>query len=500
MYIAESREFINDYLGMGKARERQKNNKKKKANLADIVEEAEELSETIFTMLSKSNIDELHSDSQESALGKKIKAQPIFKYIVKLLDKLRDYPAVYSYFVNEAVTMNIIQNYMKLKGKKLYNTILQRPAVKRYSVTPTVLRETTQEDESYAPDTTELLKFSRKGFLKHHSYMNSKNINSVNLKDSDESSSQTSSLASRSNSRNRFLSFKNKKIGLHSGNLKLREIFEEITNNKPKMQSEDFKGYLSKRYHPNIVDTIFANFNFRLGSFDDYVNEFNKLINASEVKHLEFCFGIFDFNKDKKICFRDAFTALEVRTGNYYDNDLILIVKTFDLKREGKLDKKLRRKSTLSLINERIKKKKKNIFLFLKKDSNNKEKNIFITFKEFCLIKFIGRPQIFSDFLEYTTGYNFLKEKGLLKQIPVVDSRDSEYIIDQMKSNKEFYKIVSRKEKFDYYIKLDSALSLFTNSRREDILKKFKYLQFEEKQKFKVITKNSMIEKLVNFN
>jgi len=500
MYIGENREFINDYFGLGKLRERRRKNKKK-PHLSEIPEEVEDVSETIYSMLSKSNIDDLDSDSQGSAAGKRIKAQPIYKYLLKLLEKLRNHPAVYTYFVNEAVSMKTLQNYMKHKGKSLYNSILQKPVVKRYSVTPTVLREVTQEeDECYIPDIKEPLRFSRKGFLKHRSYMNTKNAGSTHIGDSDESSSQTSSLASRNDSRNRLLSIKTKKIGLHPGNLKLREIFELITNNKPKMTSEDFKGYLSKRYDSSIVDTIFTNFNFRLGSFDDYINEFSKFINSSEVKHLEFCFGIFDFNKDKKICFKDAFTALEVRTGNYYDNDLRLIIETFDLKREGKLDKKLRRKSTLSLINERIKKKRKNIFLYLKKDLNEKEKNIFITFKEFCMVQFIGRPQIFLDFVEYTTGYNFLKEKGLLKQIPMVASRDSEYTIDQMKSNQEFFIFVSRREKFDYYIKLDSALSLFTNSRKEDLLKKFKYLQFEEKQKFKVITKNSMIEKLVNFN
>lgn len=493
MFIGDTRGYIGDFLGLGKASKKHKN---RKPVLDEIIEESENFTETVLTLSDHNNF-ELPNFSDEKKTNKKNdEMQAVCSEYILFLEELKNHPGVYKYFINEAVSMRLLTNYMKLRGKSLFNIFNDRMSFKRNSVTPTKLKDEIQDDESYLSDTIDPPRSIRKGFSQQHHYFKSKKI-TISLKDSDESSSQASSISSYNTGRRRFMSFKNKKIGLHSGNSKLREIFDQITKNKPKMHAEDFKGYLNKRYSHTISDTIFNMFNFRLGSFDDYINELNKLINASEVRHLEFSFSIFDFNRDKHICFKDAFTALEQRTGSFYDNDLRLIVETFDLKREGKLYSKLRRKSTLSLIND--KKKKKNIFKFLKQDMNDKEKNVFLNFKEFCMIKFLGRPQIFVDFIDYATGYNFLKEKGLLKQIPTASSRESEHIIAQMRSNDEFYKLISRKEKFDYYIKLDSSLSLFTNSQKENLLKKFNYLKFDEKLKYKVITKASMIEKLVKF-
>jgi Ca2+-binding EF-hand superfamily protein len=489
----QSLEFINDFLGLGK-NQNQKKKKKAKAALSDIAEESETFTETVLNIETDSHLTFIQDD--EDSFGED-KEKPVSKFLLQFLENLRKHPEVYAFLVNSGVTMKILNNYMKQKGKSLYNFSICKHMMKRYSVTPKRFNtEESVEEESQISDTIIVSKSSRKGFLLPHPYMKSKKISAISLKDSDDSSSQASSIPSSVTPANRFSRFKSKQ-GLQSSNQRLREIFNEITKNKPKLQVEDFKAFLHKRYHSSIVEVINNYFNFRLGSFDDYLNEFNKLINASEIRHLEFCFNIFDFNKDKKICFKDAFNALECRTGNYYDNDLRLLVEMFDLKREGKLNHlKLRRKSTLSLIHERMKRKKKDIFAFLKKDPNEKE-NVFLTFKEFCMIKFSGRPQMFLDIVEYTTGYNFLKERGLLRQIPVVVSRGSEFMINNMHANQEFLKIVSRNEKYDYYVQLESALSLFSASQGDDIIKKFKYLQFEEKLKYKVITKSSMVQKLV---
>lgn len=492
----QSLEFINDFLGLGKTSDKAKR-KKAKVELSQIIEESETFTETVLNLETNTF---LSISNTEDDLDLEEKEKPVSKFIVEFLEDLRRYPTVYTYMVNKAVTMKILNNYMKKKGKSLYNLTISKHMLKRYSVTPKRLAtdEGSFDDTSQISDTITQSRSNRKGFMMPHPYMKSKKISAISLKESDDSSSQASSIPASVTPANRFSRYKSRQ-GLQANNAKLRETFEEITKKRPKMQIEDFKSYLNKRYHPSITETINNSFNFRLGSFDDYLNEFNKLIVASEIRHLEFCFNIFDFNKDKQIDCKDAFTALEHRTGNYYDNDLRLIIEMFDLKKEGKLNSlKLRRKSTLSLINERLKRRKKDIFAFLKRDPNAHE-NIFLTFKEFCLIKFTGRPQFFLDFIEYMTGYNFLKERGLLRQIPVAVSRGSEFVINNMQSNDEYFRTICRNEKYDYYVQLESALNLFSPSQSQDIIKKFKYLQFEEKLKYKVITKSSMVQKLVKF-
>ena len=244
---------------------------------------------------------------------------------------------------------------------------------------------------------------------------------------------------------------------------------------------------------------MMQSFNFKNLLYEDYIIEMSKFINLSENRHLQFCFNIFDFNKDKAICYKDTFTALELRTHNYYDSDLAIIKEMLILKKEGKLDSKmLRRKSTFSLIKEKIAQKR---HITLEKLTPRKEgsETISINFKEFSIIKFDGRPQIIRDFISYTFDYNYLAEKGLLVPQPPHSNKNSETIVVEMNINSNFHEIIRKHDKYEYYCELDAAMALYPQKELESMLKKFKYLQSEDKLKYKVITKESMIAKLVSF-
>ena len=298
-----------------------------------------------------------------------------------------------------------------------------------------------------------------------------------------------------------------KKQTLNPENSNLKEIFKNIGNNiKNKIDLDDFKEFLELRYPVPVVETILKSFQFQFTSYEDYVQEMAKFINLREDKHLKFCFEIFDFNKDGNICYKDAFKALELRVHNYYDFDFAIIKEMLTLKREGKLSNKmLRRKSTFSLIKERLEKKQKKEL----GEKNQKQKelkkiekllneqNTMINFKEFCMIKFNGRPQFLRDFFQYTCGYDYLTEKGLSIPVAPRANRSSEIIVMEMNINQDFHESLRKTDKYDYYCSLDTAMSLYTKSELEIMLMKFKYLQSEEKLKYTVITKQSMILKLV---
>lgn len=424
---------------------------------------------------------------------KKITTKPN-RFFSSFLRSLRAHSAVYQYFINEGASQDIISKINAFKSSY---------RVRSYkSVTPQFKDSVSTDNESEISDIIKPSRSNHRMIMESHRFLFQKI--GPKLKFYDKSISKiTRSIGTRSVA-SRQSRFKGKKLGLNSGSFKTREIFDRITNSKVKYSPEDIKKYLLFRY-PELVSIAIIDFlGFKTTGYEEFVNDINKFINAGEIKHLEFCFTIFDFNKDQQICYKDAFKALEIRTKNYYDSDLALINEMFELKKQGKnlTDYRLRRKSTLSLIKEKIKKNKADHKKNLEKELVSSDRalpnqQISITFKEFCMLKFTGRPQIFVDFLSYFCNFNFLKEKGFLIPSPIHSRKNSETIVVQMNISPEFQEGLMKNDKYDYYCALDSAMSLHSKKDLEDLLRKFKYLQSDDNLKFKVITKASTVKKLV---
>lgn len=498
MILRNDRDEISEFFGLGQ-RKQETNWKAKKLALEEIKELSENFSDTALSSNSDRGSTIINPEVSNLQYGnsKEVlkKERPPSKFLCNFLQNLMSHEKLYSYFINEAVGAQILFRKIRLKGRSLISINTDRSALSRPSLTPKpIITEISNDEDSVISDTIHIPRPSRRGLIKDHPYKKSKIQMSFKL--SDSSSSRTSSSAAISTPANRFRRIgKSKPLVL--GNLKLREIYDSISSGKLRINNEDFKKFLANRYPDLVAEAAAGFFNFGLGSYEEYINEMSKFINYGEIKHLEFCFNIFDFNKDKLIDQKDAYKALEIRTKNCYDSDIANINEMFNLKREGKIpaDYRLRRKSTLSLIKEK-KKKIRDLSMFIKQPKIS-QKYITLNFKEFCLIKFSGRPQIFLDFLNYACNYNYLKEKGLLLPTPIHSHHNSESLVMQMNLNQDYHDFIRKNDKYDYLCELDAAMALFSQDDVENLLKKFKFLQSSEKLKLKVITKDSMVEKLV---
>jgi hypothetical protein len=211
----QSLEFINDFLGLGKTSDKAKR-KKAKVELSQIIEESETFTETVLNLETNTF---LSISNTEDDLDLEEKEKPVSKFIVEFLEDLRRYPTVYTYMVNKAVTMKILNNYMKKKGKSLYNLTISKHMLKRYSVTPKRLAtdEGSFDDTSQISDTITQSRSNRKGFMMPHPYMKSKKISAISLKESDDSSSQASSIPASVTPANRFSRYKSRQ-GLQANN------------------------------------------------------------------------------------------------------------------------------------------------------------------------------------------------------------------------------------------------------------------------------------------
>ena len=366
---------------------------------------------------------------------------------------------IYSYFINEAVLSKILTRLIFYERKESDEST--RKLEKHIEIDD---QSPDSNDECSEIFNTPTSKISRGGFLYNrnpYSFPRIKPKITARLKASEDSSSRNSnSRVTTPASRNRMFMYK--KSVLLAENTKIRELFDEISKNKQKINHEDFKSFLMIRYPELVAESMSKYFNIKQLTCEEYITEMNKFINSGEIKHLEFCFQIFDFNKDEFICLKDAYTALEIRTNNFYDSDIAAIIDMFNLKKEGKIpvDKRFRRKSTFGLIKDKrtklTKEIKKNIIKPKKNDS------IAIKFKEFCKVRFNERPQIFLDFLFYACNYNFLKEKGFIIPSPIHSAKNSETIVVQMNLNAEYHDSLRKKEKYEYYCELNSVMNLFT--------------------------------------
>lgn len=414
-------------------------------------------------------------------------------FFKNFLTTLSKHPKVYIYFILRALKSDLI-SHKQLKKKNTQKPIEHTlNSIKKYS--PDTSLSSDDDNSSQIINSTLSISKSARGAVLHTKTFNllKKRIEIPQI----ASSSDSSSISLKGTANNKF-GILRKRMTLKSADPKMRKVFNAISDGKAKITAEDFVRFLNLRYPVKISEAIGKFFSFKQWLYADFLTEMNKFIAGGELKQLRFCFDIFDFDKDKKITIKDAYSAMEIRKGNHYDDDIVLIMDMFELKKEGKLKNNkdsnfLRRRSTFGLMGELPQKKE----IQIDNTEDQSETSPGISFKEFTMIKFRGRPQILQDFLLYTCKYNFMIERGMIERSPLHSAKNSENIVMEMNLNPEFYEKISKNDKFEYYCALDASMQLFSRLQLEDMLKKFKFLMADEKFKIKVITKDSMIEKLV---
>lgn len=402
------------------------------------------------------------------------------EFFCMFLMKLARFPKLFKFFSNQA---DLEKNRVRISQtvKKINRPMIENSKILGSS-------ESSVISDEIIPKSTSM----RRAILCNKSFNFIRHRNEI-----PNTASSNSSSYGISTPINRFRSIRKIQI-LKPENPSLIVIFKKIAEEKTRINLEDFKKFLLARYPAPVCESICKHFKFKQTTYEDYITEMNKFITQGEERHLSFCFEIFDFNKDKLLTCHDAFTAMGLRTNNYYDEDLIALLDMFELKSEGKLkrpgrDKLFRRRSTFSII----KAKEENPDVTKEIKPQKFLENVSLNFKDFCKIKFNGRPQILLDFFLYTCDYNYLIEKGLIAAVPVHSAKLSEAIVVEMNVNPEFNERLRKSEKYEYYCALEAAMEMYSKGEMEDLLKKFKFLQSETHLRLKVISRESMIKKLV---
>lgn len=458
-----------------------KNYKNKNIDLEKVTEES--LSE-YKSSLSRITYDDssVSSDHSGPIVNKELQS----KFFFEFLEKLLKFKVVYNYFIRRAFYFNALvplRTRLPAREGPRSNKRASKLLVISSNIPDYEKKLRVTSNKSISP-----------GYIRGQgaSSYTPKLVSKKKLDDA-ESSQESSRISTPLSKLSRL---RNKKIPLDKSNTKLKEIFMTIASSSTKIDKNDFKRFLELRYPVPVVEVLINNFQFSDTSFEDYVKAMNKFIDLDKRPHLKLCFNIFDFNKDKHICFKDTFTAIELRRDNYYDSDLVIIKQTLFLKKEGKLDSNRlhKRKSTFSLLKEKLE-EKQHLELEPKKIIENPK----LTLKDFENIEFNARPQILIDFISYTCNFNYLLEKGFFIPRPPRSNRNSENIVMEMENNFEFHEKMRKSEKYDYYCALDQAMRLYSLFEIEDILKKFAYLKSEDNLTYKVITKKSMTQKFVIF-
>lgn len=452
-------------------------------NLSKIEEESE-----VYTEVEKVDCRSLRTDFGKS-VSPELAKSPRSLFLIEFLGKVVRFPKVFVGFVKRG---NEVGCLVSKKGEKPKIRLNQSQKLVKHILDSDLEGSSvlSQEDLIKKPVT------ARKGIIFSHLWRFQKTKN-----ESPQTASSTGSSVRRVGTGtingSNFRSLR-RRLTLKPNDPDFIKIFKKISGEKLKISNDEFKSYLLTRYPLLIVDSMLKFFNFKYTSFEEYVNEMNRFVAMGEERHLNFCFEIFDLNKDRRISFQDTFKAMEIRTGNHYDEDLIMILEMFDIKAAGNLKSKGnrvgRRRSTFSLIKD----EKKEVVKDLGNEKKTKSKNVSINYTEFSMIKFNVRPQILQDFLKFTCNYEFLHEKNNAVQ-PSHGPKDSENIVMDMNLNPETNEKLMKSDKYDYYCALDSAMGLFNKTQLEDLLKKFRFLQSDERLRLKVINKQSMIDKLVMF-
>ena len=471
--------YFDDLLeGDGKVRE--------KAWKRDLVmEKIEEISENTSISISTTKLNEMTYQPQYNIIHSSNSAYRDFYY--SFLTKLSQKPKIFRYFCMEAESSDLLCR-RRIRTSKTPNRILASS-----------LKLTVQDSISNLSDSSEAeekdinkSKSGRNGVLSYAPF----NFHKFKKTLPQTPSSHSSSFGLPTPV-NKFRNMRKPQI-LKPDDPVLHEIFKKICNEKHRFSIEDFKRYLNLRYPAAICESMCKHFKFKQTTYEDYVTEMNKFVQQGEERHLNFCFDIYDFNKDKLITYYDAFKLMEVRNSSYFDEDIVLITEMFEMKSEGKLKGQgtnilFRRRSTFTMIKD----KSENKSTAATEKRIKRIENISLTFKDFCKIKFVGRPTILQDFFFYTCNYDFMVSRGFIANIPKHSAKSSEGIVVDMNISSEFNEKLMKSEKYEYYCALDSAMGIYPKKQLEDLLKKFKFLQSETHLKLKVISKQSMIQKLV---
>lgn len=224
-------------------------------------------------------------------------------------------------------------------------------------------------------------------------------------------------------------------------------------------------------------------------SFDQYIYDLDRLVIARDEKTQKIAFELFDFNKDRYICYNDLLEAIKNRENhNIYDDDLVRIRAMCVKKHKGmlkplRIKTKCRQQQTMmnpNLDDDRPKLPHIN--------PTNPEA---ITYEDFYQINFaLGKPQILQDFIKYMTG------KDIVERPPTpsafIKRKESEEISREMMFSGNVRDKYRTDPKLEYYQNLEKTLLLYDNTIGTLLIEKFERLKSPHFKKLKAISLDSL--------
>ena len=413
----------------------------------------------------------------------------------KFLVKLQKHLEIYNNFINNAVFSKIL-NIKECKASEYYYRYIHFSNNKKLSNIPkdSFVEDSESSSQVISSQSSRFDAYNIQKNLAKQKFMNFASPQRMN------SSKKEKSTRPRSKRRKNIIQ---KKMILNRTKPKLINLFQNMCGTPStalkscRITNYLFKAHLQKKFPIEMVEAICKYFDFKSANFDDYCAEMDRFILGGDEKHLSLCFDAFDLNKDKYICYKDTYSAIEIRKDNIYDSDLIKIEVMFEMKKRGKIIQKKnephkgRRMSVMSLSSE--------VSGFDEESTDGKEKKVpyihpdkpeAITLDDFKRIEFKAKPQLLRTFFLYTCNFDI--ERFSEVQTPAVKSRkQSQDIIIEMSQTND---LEPKEEKSKYLSDLENAMGLFPFAETKDLLEKFEILRDKHSPDFKTISKASMLE------
>lgn len=280
------------------------------------------------------------------------------------------------------------------------------------------------------------------------------------------------------------------KINIDKNDPKVASTFSAMTKDSFKLSQKLFVEYLNKRYSKEMVEVMSKIIPSRqeLG-LEQFINEIDKMFFGTRERQLKFVFELFDFNRDKYLCYEDCFKALIERTTNIYDQDVKNIHSLLGSKELGNIKSSATLKTIATKVSKGvIKKPHSEEFNKFKVPSSNLQKPEAINLEEFVQYGFKDkRPQILQDLYWYLTGVEEPREES------PSTSRVSEDLVIDMNIFPELKEEVLQTKDHSYFLELQNILLNYEKWEVELLLEKFSMMRCPKFKKAKLLSLNSVV-------
>lgn len=424
----------------------------------------------------------------------KLSEDPSVAIFQSFFMKIQKHLNVYDYLISSAISSNILNECTCTPASYYYkhihfsnNSKFKNPSSSLYK-TP---------EPSYTSSNKSYSTFTETSEESHHIYQN----NNIKLLEFLNTTRQNLiSIESKVSVSTRKGKITAKRVVLDRSKPKLIKIYQTMCNSPQtllkacRLTNPLFKQYLQHFFSQEMAEAFARFFDFKSANFEDFCTEMDRFLLAPEDKLLCMCFDVFDLNRDKYICYQDAFAAIAGRKENYYDSDLVKLKTMMDMKKKGitplkrSTSRKGRRMSVMSISSE--------MSIFSEKNKKKEVPHVHpdkpeaLTLEDFLRIEFKGKPQVLRNFFLLTCNYDIDKFHEVVT--PIYKSRkQSEDMVVEISQSPEDQLLEN--VNYEHLRDLENSMNLFKFAITKDLLQKYDLLRDRTYHEYRQISKSSMV-------